>query len=77
MVESICTFDDPEEGQDGEHEGGPVDEGCLLVVKNGPEWPSNGDGRRKVAFWRSEGVSSGRAFKEEAKSDRRELAFTI
>jgi len=42
-----------------------VDEARLLVVKNGPKRPSNGDRRRKVAFWRSEGVSSSGAFKEE------------
>jgi len=42
-----------------------VDEARLLVVKNGPERPSNGDRCRKVTFWRSEGVSSSGAFKEE------------
>jgi len=42
-----------------------VNEARLLVIKNGPKRPSNGDGRRKVAFWRSEGVSGSGAFKEE------------
>jgi len=41
-----------------------VDEARLLVVKDGPKRPSNGDGRRKIAFWRSEGVSGSGAFKE-------------
>jgi len=41
-----------------------VDEARLLVVKDGPKRPSNGDGRRKVAFRRSEGVSGSGAFKE-------------
>ena len=36
-VETYCTFDDPDEGQDGEDKGGPVDEARLLVVKDGPK----------------------------------------
>ena len=47
-----------------------MNEARLLVVKNGPKRPSNGDRRRKVAFGRSEGVSGSGAFKEEAENDR-------
>ena len=36
-VEAYGTFDDPDEGQDGEDEGGPVNEARLLVIKNGPK----------------------------------------
>lgn len=50
-----------------------MDEARLLVVKNGPKRPSNGDRRRKVAFGRSEGVSGSGTFKEEAKNDQYEL----
>lgn len=75
--ETYCSFDDPDKGQDGEDEGGPVDEGSLLVVKNGPKRPSNGDRRRKVAFRRSEGVSSSGTFKEEAEKYQCELVFVI
>jgi len=71
--ETYCSFDDPDKGQDGEDEGGPVDEGSLLVVKNGPKRPSNGDRRRKVAFRRSEGVSSSGTFKEEEGKENKDI----
>jgi hypothetical protein len=50
-------------------EGGPVNEARLLVVKNGPDRPSNGNRRRKVAFWRSEGLTGSGAFKEQAENN--------
>jgi hypothetical protein len=57
---------DPEEGDDGEGECAPVDEGTApLVDEDGEEGPADGDGACDVTLGGGEGVSGGGSFEEE------------
>jgi hypothetical protein len=60
-------LEDPEEGEDGKREGGPVDKLARgLVGKDGPEGPGNGDGGWEVALGAREGVGGSGSLEEEA-----------
>lgn len=62
----------PEEGEDGESQGRPVNERVAgLVRKDGPEGPGDGEARGKVTLGRGEGVGhSGGLEEEEGQEDK-------
>jgi len=53
---AVKGFDDPEEGEEGEGEGRPVDEGVPLVSKDGEQPPGNGDAGSEITLRAGEGV---------------------
>jgi hypothetical protein len=50
------TFEDPDQGQKGKCQGGPVDEGGKLAIEDCKEGPRDRDGGREIAFWRRKRV---------------------
>jgi hypothetical protein len=64
--DSVCALDDPNEGEDGEYKGRPVDKaGAGLLGEDGEQGPCDGDGRGEIALGGGEGVGGGSAFEEE------------
>jgi len=50
-VNAISRLKDPDEGQDGEGEGGPVDEGGrALVIEDGPQGPRDDESTGKITL---------------------------
>ena len=71
---TIQALDDPEEGQNGERERGPVDEATrTLVSEDGKESPCDGDGTCEVTFWCGEGVCRRGCLEEEQTEENENL----
>jgi len=57
-VKAISRLENPNEGQDGEDEGGPVDEGGgTLVIEDGPQRPGDDESAGKVTINGRERIS--------------------
>jgi len=57
--ETVQGLQDPESGEDGKDERGPVYERRrVLVVEHGPERPGDGNATSKITFRRREGIGS-------------------
>lgn len=60
------ALEDPDEGEDGKGERGPMHElGGGLVGENGPQGPCDGNGSGKIALRGGEGIGGGCALEEE------------
>jgi len=64
--EAISTLEDPDEGEDGEDQGRPVDKARVsLVGKDGPERPGDGDGGGEIALGGGESIGGCCSLQEE------------
>jgi len=65
-VKAVSRLEDPNEGQDGKDEGGPVDEGGgTLVIKDGPQGPRDDESAGKITLGGRERVSGCSGLEEE------------
>jgi hypothetical protein len=71
--EAIGTLEDPDEGNDGKPEGAPVDEGVVLVCKDGEKGPGDGHAAGQVTFRGGERIRSGGALEEEQRKEDKDL----
>jgi len=68
------SFHDPNEGQEGERKGRPVDElGGALVIKDCPQGPSNSNASREITLGRGERVCCGSSLQEEQGQEDKDL----
>lgn len=71
---AIQALRDPEQAEDGESEGAPVDERAgALVLEDGEEGPGDGDAAGKIALGRGERVRRGGRLKEEEREEDEDL----
>jgi hypothetical protein len=66
-AQTPSTLEDPDEGKNSKGKGGPMDKRArLLVLKDGPKSPGDGNGTGEISFWGRERIGRGSAFQEEA-----------
>lgn len=71
---AIQALRDPEQAEDGEGEGAPVDERAgALVLEDSEERPGDGDAAGKVALGRGERVRRGSRLEEEEREEDEDL----
>jgi len=73
-VDTIRPLQDPNEGQNGEGEGRPVNEGVALMIEDGPQSPRDDESARKVSIDRRECVGSCGSFQEEKGEEYKDLS---
>lgn len=67
-IEAPCTLENPNQCEDGECEGRPVDKTRVsLLSKNGPQGPGDGYGSWEITLRSGESIGRGGALKEESK----------
>jgi len=73
-IDAICRLEDPNEGQDREGEGGPVNEGRRArMIEDGPQGPGDDESARKVSLEGGERVSGRGALQEEESEEHKDL----
>jgi len=74
-IKTPHPLDDPDYGEDGKHQCGPVNESRPgLMHKDGPEIPSDGNGRRGIALGSGECISRCCPFQEEERQEDKDLS---
>jgi len=71
---SVQGLHDGEEGENGESQGGPVDEGAAaLMFEDGEQGPCNGDGCRNITLSARESIRNRSRFEEEQSQEHEDL----
>lgn len=73
-VNAVRRLEDPNEGEDGKGEGGPMNEGRALVIKNGPQCPGDDESARKVTVNGGERVGGCGSLQEEEGEEYEDLS---
>jgi len=74
-VKAIRCLEDPNEGQDGKGEGGPVDEGGgALVIEDGPQGPRDDESAGKITLDGRERVSGCSGLEEQEGEEDEDLS---